>query len=61
MRVSEMIKLLTDIEVNTDDLKLLRESPEKHVSNIADIPKLEHLFNLIDETIRVENGTMEDE
>ena len=55
MRVSEMIKLLTDVEVDTDDLKLLRENPEKHISNTADLPKLEQLFELIDAAADMED------
>lgn len=54
MTVREMIKLLIDVEVDTDDLKLLRESPENHITDKRDLTKLEQLFSLIDEAIKME-------
>ena len=32
MNTKEMIKLLIDVEVDTEDLRLLKEHPKEHVS-----------------------------
>lgn len=50
MKVSEIIKLLTGVETDTDNLKLLRENPEEHVAEKSDLDKLEQLFYLLDMT-----------
>ena len=48
MTVREKIKLLTNVEVSTDNLGLLRENPEEYVKEKQDISKLKSLFYLID-------------
>lgn len=32
MNIKEMIKLLIDVEVDTEDLRLLKEHPKEHVA-----------------------------
>lgn len=34
MNTKEMIKLLIDVEVDTEDLRLLKEHPKEHVATI---------------------------
>lgn len=48
--VRDMIRTLVDVEVSTDDIEELRESPEKYVSSKADAEILKMLFDFIDLT-----------
>ena len=48
MSTKEMIKLLIDVEVDTEDLPLLKEHPKKHVTTKREAWKLEQLFLLLE-------------
>lgn len=48
MSIKNFIKILLDIEVNTEDILKLRENPKEYVTNEVDIEKLQDLFLLID-------------
>ena len=48
MSINNFIKILLDIEVNTEDILKLRENPKEYVTNEVDIEKLQDLFLLID-------------
>ena len=48
MSIKNLIKILLDIEVNTEDILKLRENPKEYVTNEVDIEKLQDLFLLID-------------
>jgi|GEM_PF-1299960 hypothetical protein len=48
MNTKEMIKLLIDVEVDTEDLPLLKEHPKKHVTTKREAWKLEQLFLLLE-------------
>ena len=48
MNTKEMIKLLIDVEVYTEDLPLLKEHPKKHVTTKREAWKLEQLFLLLE-------------
>ncbi len=44
MNTKEMIKLLIDVEVDTEDFRLLKERPKEHVATKREAWKLEQLF-----------------
>ncbi len=48
MSIKNLIKILLDIEVNTEDILKLRENPKEYVTNEVDVEKLQDLFLLID-------------
>ena len=48
MSINNFIKILLDIEVNTEDILELRENPKEYVTNENDAEKLQDLFLLID-------------
>ena len=48
MNVKDRIKALLGIEVSTDNLLELWETPEKYVSSTEDADKLEDLFLLVE-------------
>ncbi|NLK37990.1 MAG: hypothetical protein GX299_07890 [Epulopiscium sp.] len=48
MSIKNLIKILLDIEVNTEDILKLRENPKEYVTNEVAIEKLQDLFLLID-------------
>ena len=48
MNTKEMIKLLIDVEVDTEDLPLLKEHPKEHVTTKREAWKLEQLFLLLE-------------
>ena len=48
MSIKNLIKILLDIEVNTEDILKLRENPKEYVTNEDDAEKLQDLFLLID-------------
>lgn len=48
MNTKEMIKLLIDVEVDTEDLRLLKEHQEEHVATKREAWKLEQLFLLLE-------------
>ena len=48
MSIKSLIKILLDIEVNTEDILKLRENPKEYVTNEVDVEKLQDLFLLID-------------
>lgn len=48
MNTKEMIKLLINVEVDTEDLPLLKEHPKKHVTTKREAWKLEQLFLLLE-------------
>lgn len=48
MNIKNLIKILLDIEVETDNLLELRDNPNKYVNKKEDIEKLHDLFLLID-------------
>jgi hypothetical protein len=48
MNVKERIRALLGIEVSTDNLLELWETPEKYVSSTEDADKLEDLFLLVE-------------
>lgn len=48
MSIKNLIKILLDIEVNTEDILKLRENPKEYATNEVDIEKLQDLFLLID-------------
>ena len=48
MSIKNLIKILLDIEVNTEDILKLRENPKEYVTNEVDIEKLQDLFLLMD-------------
>jgi hypothetical protein len=52
--IKAMIKNLTGIKVQTDDLTELRHDPAKHTSSSEDAEKLQDLFLLIDMTEEME-------
>lgn len=48
--IRNLIKTLLDIEVNTEDITELRETPKKYVNKDEDVEKLKDLFLLMDLT-----------
>lgn len=48
MNIKELIKTLLGIDINTDNLLELYESPQDYVSNPKDLKRLEDLFFLVD-------------
>ena len=48
MSIKKLIKILLDIEVNTEDILKLRENPKEYVTNEDDAEKLQDLFLLMD-------------
>lgn len=48
MNTKEMIKLLIDVEVDTEDLPLLKKHPKEHVTTKREAWKLEQLFLLLE-------------
>lgn len=48
MSIKNLIKILLDIEVNTEYILKLRENPKEYVTNEVDVEKLQDLFLLID-------------
>lgn len=48
MNTKEMIKLLIDEEVDTEDLPLLKEHPKKHITTKREAWKPEQLFLLLE-------------
>jgi len=48
MNTKEMIKLLIDVEVDTEDLPLLKEHPKEHVTTKREAWKLEQFFLLLE-------------
>ena len=48
MSIKNLIKILLDIEVNTEDILKLRENPKEYVTNEDDAEKLQDLFLLMD-------------
>ena len=48
MSIKNLIKILLDIEVNTEDILKLRENHKEYVTNEVDIEKLQDLFLHID-------------
>jgi len=54
MNTKEMIKLLIDVEVDTEDLPLLKEHPKKHVTTKREAWKLEQLFLLLENTKEID-------
>ena len=48
MNTKEMIKLLINVEVDTEDLPLLKEHPKEHVTTKREAWKLEQLFLLLE-------------
>ena len=48
MSIKNLIKILLDIEVNSEDILKLRENPKEYVTNEDDAEKLQDLFLLID-------------
>ena len=55
MNTKEMIKLLIDVEVDTEDLRLLKEHPKEHVATKREAWKLEQLFLLLENVNHVRN------
>ena len=54
MNTKEMIKLLIDVEVDTEDLRLLKEHQEEHVATKRETWKLEQLFLLLENAKEME-------
>ena len=54
MNTKEMIKLLIDVEVDTEDLPLLKEHPKEHVATKREAWKLEQLFLLLENAKEME-------
>lgn len=54
MNTKEMIKLLIDVEVDTEDLRLLKEHPKEHVATKREAWKLEQLFLLLENAKEME-------
>ena len=50
MSIKNFIKILLDIEVNTEDILELRENPKEYVTKVEDAEKLKDLFLLMDLT-----------
>ena len=48
MNTKEIIKLLIDVEVDTEDLPLLKKHPKEHVTTKREAWKLEQLFLLLE-------------
>ena len=48
------IKLLIDVEVDTEDLRLLKEHPKEHVATKREAWKLEQLFLLLENAKEME-------
>lgn len=48
MSIKNFIKILLDIEVNTEDILELRENPKEYVAKVEDAEKLKDLFLLMD-------------
>lgn len=48
MSIKNFIKILLDIEVNTEDIFELRENPKEYVAKVEDAEKLRDLFLLMD-------------
>lgn len=48
MSIKNLIKILLDIEVSTEDILNLRENPKEYVTNEEDVEKLQDLFLLMD-------------
>ena len=54
MNTKEMIKLLIDVEVDTEYLPLLKEHPKEHVATKREAWKLEQLFLLLENAKEME-------
>ena len=54
MNTKEMIKLLINVEVDTEDLPLLKEHPKEHVTTKREAWKLEQLFLLLENAKEME-------
>ena len=54
MNTKEMIKLLIDVEVDTEDLPLLKKHPKEHVTTKREAWKLEQLFLLLENAKEME-------
>ena len=54
MNTKEKIKLLIDVEVDTEDLRLLKEHPKEHVATKREAWKLEQLFLLLENAKEME-------
>ena len=54
MNTKEMIKLLIDVEVDTEDLPLLKEHPKEHITTKREAWKLEQLFLLLENAKEME-------
>ena len=48
MSIKNFIKILLDIEVNTEDILELRENSKEYVTKLVDAEKLNDLFLLMD-------------
>lgn len=48
MSIKNFIKILLDIEVNTEDILELRENSKEYVTKLEDAEKLNDLFLLMD-------------
>lgn len=48
MSIKNFIKILLDIEVNTEDILELSENPKEYVTKVEDAEKLNDLFLLMD-------------
>ena len=48
MSIKNFIKILLDIEVNTEDILELRENTKEYVTKVEDAEKLNDLFLLMD-------------
>ena len=48
MSIKNLIRILLDIEVSTEDILKLRENPKEYVTKEEDVEKLQDLFLLID-------------
>ena len=56
MSIREKIKLLTDVDVDTENYALLLLEPEKHVASPEDAKKLKDLFELLDDVRLLERS-----
>lgn len=55
MTVKEKIKLLLNVEVETNNLALLKENPDVYTKNPEDLRQIKLLFDLLEEAEKLED------
>lgn len=55
MTVKEKIRLLLNVEVETNNLALLKENPDVYTKNPEDLSRIKLLFDLLEEAEKLED------